>query len=117
MAQDLTAVFSRIQEQKRKQKELKAMYKDALSNNGQYQKIKEEIEDLKIKKKQIEDAIKSDFKEEFDQLEGLKLNIASDNELLSDIALTQFTKGELTKLTDENKVEYEPIFTVKFKKA
>lgn len=117
MAQELSVVFNRMQEKKKKQRELKTMYRDALSVNGEYQKVKEELEDLKIKKKQIEANIKADFKEEFDKLEGLKLNIASDNQLLSDIALTQFTKGELKKLVDEYQVEYEPIFTVKFKKA
>jgi predicted nucleic acid-binding Zn-ribbon protein len=117
MAQELSAVFSRMQEKKKQQRELKAMYKDSLSVNGEYQKILEELEDLKIKKKQIENSVKADFKEEFDKLEGLKLNIASDNQLLSDLALTQFSKGELRRLVDENKVEYEPIFTVRFKKA
>lgn len=117
MAQELSAVFNRIQEKKKKQRELKSMYRDSLSVNGEYQKALEELEDLKIKKKQIEASVKADFKEEFDQLEGLKINIASDNQLLSDIALTQFTKGELKKLVDEHQVEYEPIFTVKFKKA
>ncbi|HZJ41818.1 MAG TPA: hypothetical protein VFD51_02270 [Patescibacteria group bacterium] len=117
MAQELSAVFNRIQEKKKKQRELRTMYKDALSVNGEYQKAIEELEDLKIKKKKIEAGVQSDFKEEFDKLEGLKLNIASDNQLLSDIALTQFTKGELKRLVDEYQVEYEPIFTVKFKKA
>jgi len=117
MAQELSAVFNRIQEKKKKQRELKVMYRDALSVNGEYQKVVEDLEDLKIKKKKIEAGVQSDFKEEFDKLEGLKLNIASDNQLLSDIALTQFTKGELKRLVDEYQVEYEPIFTVKFKKA
>ena len=117
MAQELSAVFNRVQENKKKQRELKVMYRDALSVNGEYQKAVEELEDLKIKKKKIEATVQSDFKEEFDKLEGLKLNIASDNQLLSDIALTQFTKGELKRLVDEYKVEYEPIFSVKFKKA
>lgn len=117
MAKEISEVFSRIQESKKQQRELKAMYKDALHSNGEYQRIKEELEDLKIKKKQIEAGVQTDFKEEFDKLEGLKLNIASDNELLSDLALSQFSKGELSKLVDENQVEYEPIFTVKFKKT
>ena len=116
MAQELPAVFKRIQEKKKEQRELKSMYRDALANHGGYQELLKEIEDLKIKKKQLEAGIKADFKEEFDKLEGIKLNIAGDNQLLSDLALNQFVSGELTKLVDENQVEYEPIFTVKFKK-
>jgi hypothetical protein len=45
------------------------------------------------------------------------LNIAGDNQLLSDLALNQLAKGEAIKIVDENKVEYEPVFTVRFKKT
>lgn len=117
MAQELPVVFKRIQENKKEQRDLKSMYRDALSTDSAYQKVLDELEDLKIKKKQLENSVKSSFKEEFDKLEGLKLNIASDNQLLSDLALNQFISGELIKLVDDNQVEYEPIFTVKFKKT
>lgn len=117
MSQELPDIFKRIQDHKKEQRELKAMYRDALSNNGEYTKMLEEIEDLKIKKKKIEATVQSDFRQEFDKLEGLKLNIAGDNQLLSDLAITQLTSGQPVKIVDENKVEYDPIFSVRFKKA
>jgi hypothetical protein len=113
----LHEVFNRLQEQKKDQRELKKMYREALSVNAQYQEVLQELDVLKIKKKQIEASVKADFKEEFDKLEGLKLNIAGDKQMLSDIALTQFTSGEEVKIIDENKVEYEPIFNVRFQKV
>ena len=116
MAQALPEVFKRMQDKKKEQRELKALYRDALSVNGEYQKILEELADLKIKKKKAEASVQADFKEEFNKLEGLKLNIAGDNQLLSDLALTQLTSGETVKIIDENQVEYEPIFTVRFRK-
>jgi hypothetical protein len=116
MAQELPDVFKRIQDKKKEQRELKSMYRDALSVNGEYQTIIEELEALKIKKKKAEATVQSDFKAEFDKLEGLKLNIAGDNQLLSDLAMAQLTSGETVKIIDENKVEYEPVFTVRFKK-
>lgn len=116
MAQALPDVFKRIQDRKKEQRELKTAYRDALSVNGAYQQAIEELNNLKIKKKKIEASVASDFKEEFDKLEGLKLNIAGDNQLLSDLAINQLTSGETVKIIDENKVEYEPIFTVRFKK-
>jgi hypothetical protein len=116
MAQALPEVFKRMQDKKKEQRELKTLYRDALSVNGEYQKILEELSDLKIKKKKAEAAVQADFKEEFDKLEGLKLNIAGDSQLLSDLALTQLTSGETVKIIDENQVEYEPIFTVRFRK-
>ncbi len=117
MSQQLPDVFKRIQDKKREQRDLKTIYRDALSVNGEYQEVLEELEALKIKKKKILASVQAEFKEEFDKLEGLKLNIAGDNQLLSDLALNQLTKGELVKIVDENKVEYEPVFTVRFKKT
>ncbi len=117
MAQELPDVFKRIQDKKKEQRELKTMYRDALSTSGEYQEALKELADLKVKKKKIESGIQADFKEEFDKLEGLKLNIAGDNQLLSDLAIHQLTSGEPINIIDENKVEYEPVFTVRFKKA
>lgn len=116
MSQSLPDVFRRIQERKKESRELKAMYRDSLINSASYQEVKDELENLKLKKKKIENEIKTDLKEEFDKLEGLKLNIAGDMQLLSDIAVKNLVDGESIKIIDENKVEYEPIFNVRFKK-
>ncbi len=116
MSKSLPDVFKRIQERKKESREIKADYRDMLVNSAAYQEVKEELEALKIKKKKIEAGIKSELKEEFDKLEGLKLNIAGDNQLLSDLAVKNLVEGESIKIIDENKVEYEPIFSVRFKK-
>ena len=112
----LNQVFARLQEQQKAQRELKKMYRDALAVNGAYHKIGEELDALKIKKKQNEAGVKADLKEEFDKLEGLKLNIAGDKQMLSDITLTHLSKGEPVKVIDEHQVEYEPVFNVRFQK-
>ncbi len=117
MAQKVEDIFKRLQEYKQQQRELKRTYRDVLANDAAYQEAKEEFEAVKLKKKKIEVAIQQDLKSEFDQLEGLKLNIASDNQLLSDLALTQYLKGESIDLTDENQVAYEPVFSVRFKRV
>jgi hypothetical protein len=113
---NLHEVFNRLQNSQKDQRELKKMYREALSVNAPYQELLKELDILKIKKKQIEAGVQADFREEFDKLEGLKLNIAGDKQILSDIALTQFTKGEEVKVVDEHQVEYEPIFSVRFQK-
>jgi len=99
MSQQLPEVFKRIQDKKKEQRDLKSIYRDALSVSSEYQQIVE------------------DFKSEFDKLEGLKLNIAGDNQLLSDLAVKNLASGEEIKIIDEYKVEYEPIFSVRFKKT
>lgn len=116
MPQQLPDVFKRLQDKKKEQRDLKVLYREALATNGEYVQIREELEALKLKKKKIELTVQSDFKEEFDKLEGLKLNIAGDNQLISDLAISQLANGEPIKIIDENQIEYEPIFTVRFTK-
>jgi len=114
---NLQEVFNRIQKSKKEQKDIKSMYRDALSNSQVYQKTVEELNELKEKKKKIEDQIKEDFRQEFDKLETLKADIENDNMLLSDAAISQLMKGETVEVTDINDNKYEPIFSVKFKKV
>ena len=92
------------------------MYREALENSEEYQKTIEDLNILKEKKIQIESAIKSDFSSEFNKLENIKVDIITDLELLSDIALNHLVKGETISVQDEKKNAYEPVFSVKFKK-
>lgn len=115
--QDIQSVFNRIQENKKKMKDLKDAYKDALSTSQQYKEVTEELKLMKEKKKDIEATIRGQFANEFMQIEDLKIDIASDQELLSDIAMTQIMKGETVAVTDNYENEYEPIFKVNFKKV
>ena len=50
---NLQEVFNRLQESKKKQRELKRDYRDTLENSPRYQEIVESIKDLREKKKQI----------------------------------------------------------------
>ncbi|MFA5020965.1 MAG: hypothetical protein WC517_02820 [Patescibacteria group bacterium] len=114
---NLQEVFNRIRENKKEQKKLKDAYRDALNNSPEYQKISDEFKDAKLKKQQIEADFKSQFSSEFTRLDDLKIDLDSDSEMMSDIALTSLMKGETVKVKDENEVEYDPFFSVRFKKA
>jgi len=114
---NIQEVFNRIQKTKKEQKELKTMYRDALNNSGAYQRSLEELKKLKEEKKKYEDGIKQEFSSEFDKLEILKNELMNDNQLLSDIAMSQVAKGEKIEISDEYETKYEPIFSVRFKKV
>ncbi len=114
---DIQSVFSRIQQTKKQIKELKRIYQDALDSSLEYQEIKEKLKTLRNRKKQIENITKEQFSSEFTKLEDLKIDLASDLQLLADMAMTKVAKGENLQITDENGVEYEPVFKVSFKKA
>jgi predicted nuclease with TOPRIM domain len=114
--QNIQEIFNRIQKAKQKQKELRKMYKEALEQTPGYKDIVEDYKELRDKKKQIENEIKQDFAKEFEELDDLKTDIQTDQELLSDIAFNKLVKGETVEVTDNDDNNYEPIFTVKFKK-
>ncbi|HLD30628.1 MAG TPA: hypothetical protein VJB41_00280 [Patescibacteria group bacterium] len=114
---DLQEVFTRLQKTKKKQREINAAYKEALSKTLEHKNIVEELKKLKEQKNKIEQSVKTDFKTELDELDGLKADAETDQELLSDIALNTLVKGETVKVTDEDNNDYEPVFNVKFKKT
>ncbi|MFA5021742.1 MAG: hypothetical protein WC508_01530 [Patescibacteria group bacterium] len=108
----LQEIFNKVQDSKRKQKELKRAYRDNLDGSEQYQNIIEQIKILREKKKVIEQT----FKKEFPQLERLKNDIESDNEMLSDLTINSLIKGEPIQIADEYNNQYQPILNVRFKK-
>ncbi|OGH64565.1 MAG: hypothetical protein A2821_01080 [Candidatus Magasanikbacteria bacterium RIFCSPHIGHO2_01_FULL_41_23] len=114
--QNLQEIFSRIQKAKAKQKEIKEVYKDALAGTPEYQELGDKIKTVRERKKQIEQTIREQFSHELTQLEDLQVDIESDNELMSDVALTQLIKGEAIEIKDQYENQYEPVFNVKFRK-
>jgi len=115
--QDIQSVFNRIQESKKEQRDIRKMYKDALDGVQEYQEIQEKTKSLREKKKRIETTIKEQFASELTKLEDLKIDIESDTQMITDIALSKITKGETVEVTDQHDNEYEPVFNLKFKKV
>ncbi|OGF30909.1 hypothetical protein A2223_03600 [Candidatus Falkowbacteria bacterium RIFOXYA2_FULL_35_8] len=113
---DIQEIFDRIQEKKQKQKELKMSYKDALETTPGYKEAVENLQTARAKKKELELSVQEDFSSEFQQLEDIKDDIDTDNQMLSDLALTTIMKGEPIEITDKYESNYEPVFSVKFKK-
>lgn len=115
--QQLQEVFNRIQENKKKKKDLETAYRDALAGSLEYKEIKEKMETLRARKKEIEVTIKDQFSGELTKIDDLKIDIASDAEMLTDIAMTQLVKGETVEVKDAYENTYQPVFKVSFKKA
>ncbi len=114
---DLLEVFNRIRETRNKTKEIRKMYRDSLIANQEYQSVVEKLDNLKIRKKQIETEIKNDQIADFQKLDAYKMNVKNDMEMLSDLALNKLVSGETVEVVDEAGDKYEPLFTVKFKKS
>lgn len=71
---------------------------------------------LREKKKRIELAIKESFISEVNEMEDLKLDIASEEEQMTFDALALFAKGEEVIVRDSFDNEYTVDFKVRFKR-
>lgn len=112
---DIEEVFGRIKKTKKDQKEIRAMYKDALANNQEYQRIKEKLEKLRNEKKAIEEVTQEQMGRDWNDYETMKEDLKYDNELLSSLAVEYLMNGKPLALKD-NEVDYEPIISVRFKR-
>lgn len=115
--QNIQEVFARIQENKKKLKEIRDMYKDMLTNTPGYTELVEEAKAAREKKKAVEAQVREQMSSELTMLEDLKIDIESDTEILSDIAMSMIMKGQTVQVTDQYDNEYEPQFKVGFKKV
>jgi len=114
---NIQEVFNRLNETKKEQRVIKTAYRDALGNSHKYQEVLGKLSALKEEKKKIEEVIRDEFRSEFDKLDHLKQEIENDKLILSDLAINQIVKGEMIEITDDKMNKYEPIFSVRFKKA
>ena len=69
-----------------------------------------------LQKKTIENEVRAEYSSEMDRLDDLKIEIDTDQELLSDIALNMYVREEVVEIIDENDVAWYPQFKVTFKK-
>ena len=115
--QNIQAVFDRMQEKKKKLKDLRGMYKDGLDNDKRYKDLVEELKAMRTKKQQIENDVQVDMGEAYDKLESLRDDINADQQLINDIAMATIMKGQDVKIVDENNNRYEPEFKVTLKKS
>jgi hypothetical protein len=115
--QELKDVHTRIRAKKEEKKKINEIYRDALAASKPYQDLLDSVRDLRAKKLQLENEIRTGFMQEIEKMERLALDIKGDMEILSDMALTMVMKGETVEITDEYDVKYEPVFKISFKKA
>ncbi|GAC1413263.1 MAG: hypothetical protein NVSMB66_4720 [Candidatus Doudnabacteria bacterium] len=114
--QNIQDIFNRIQEKKKETRSIKLLYRDALESSGEYRELSEKLEQLRARKKQIEGQAWEEIGSR-DKFETAQLDLKQDKEMLSDIAFSTLMKGETVKVVDVDNNEYEPLFSVRFKKA
>ena len=110
----LQEVFSNIQDKKRELREINRHVKEALASSNEYQDVKSKMENLGKRKSQLKDSASAPYAEKMDLI---KIDIEDLAQNLSDIALNNLMKGERVEIMDTEKGKFEPVFTVRFKKA
>lgn len=113
---NIQEVFNQIQEKKKEIRDIKKMYRDTLEVSGEYRELLEKLEELKARKKQLEAAAWEEVGSK-NTYETSKLDIRQDRELLTDLAINILMNGETVKIVDTDNNEYEPKFSVTFKKT
>lgn len=113
---DIQEIFNQIQEEGRELRELRAVYKDSLNSTGEYQEIVEDINNKRVRKKQIEAAVDAQMSEHMAKMESIAKSIVNGKQMLADIALSTLIKGEIVKVVGPDDTTYEPSFSVRFKK-
>lgn len=111
----LNEIYQRILVNKKRQKEIRQMLTDELSHNPRYKEISEEMATLREEKKGIEQQVRAQSSDA-QELEELKIEIDTDQELLADVALNMFMKEETVEIIDEYDQTWHPVFKVAFKK-
>lgn len=113
---NLEDIYHRLEKNKKRRKEINKMLKDELTHSSRYKEIVEEMQTLREEKKGIEQDVRAG-NSDIAELEGLKLDIQTDQELLADQALNMYVKNETVEIKDEYDQTWYPVFKVSFKKS
>jgi len=112
----LQETYNELKQLQKEKKDLNAMLKDELSATQRYQELGEEMKKLREERKSIENEVKATAIKDAHRLDDLKIEIASLQELLSDLALNMYIANEPVEITDDSNQKWVPFFNVKFKK-
>lgn len=113
----LETLHERLKAKKREKKEIMKAFKDELAHNPRHAQIVEQLSILKEEKKSIESQVWAGASKDAQKLDELTLDIKSDKELLSEVALNMYVKGETVEVIDQKTNErYVPLFSVEMKK-
>lgn len=117
--QNAQEIYDRIQDTKKEIKENKDILIEQYKQTPGYNEVQEELKALRAKRKHITNAVDAQNPEVVIKLEDLKIDLASDKELLNDIILSKYMRGEHVELEDKTKYNQAmlPLFTVTMRKA
>lgn len=109
--------FFRIQDTKKKQREIRSLYREALKKSHSYQEALTDMQVLREKKKRLEENIRTKYARDLEKLDALVEELKADHSKLADMVLSAIARGEIIKVRDAHNTVYDPIVKVTFKKS
>jgi len=109
-------LYNEIKEATRKKKDLNRVIQDAYKNNKEFQDLKDELDKLKARKKELETSTRQEYSSEFNDLDDLKIDIKDMRIVLSDLLWNEIMKNHPIEVVDEYKNKYVPNILVTLKK-
>jgi len=108
-------VFTRLEQNKEKLREVNRQIKEHYESNSDYANLVEQGKAVGEKKKQLRVELNGSIEKLLESRDDLKIDVASDKDLLTDILLIKVAKQEETLIKDKYQQTVMPLFTVKFK--
>jgi len=112
----LQLIYDEIAEKKQEERSLKRLYKDALANANEFEETVSKMKELRDKKKQIEAITRTKLGTSWERLETIKAEVKEKKVMMTDVAMTILMDGKTVLIKDEYN-EYEPVWSVKFRKV
>jgi predicted nuclease with TOPRIM domain len=113
----LQLIFDEVALKAQEAKAIKAELKDSLEQVREYVELTEKAREINERRKALREDIKQKMGSRYAKLEDLNDEMKAEKEMMSDIALTGVSEGNLQNVKDQWGNEYEPVFTVKFRKV
>lgn len=113
---DHQQLYNEIQEKKEQKKTIRASIKDHYDTSPTWKKIKEELDEIKAKKKTYDNEVKQAFGKDFDEMMRLSQEIKAEEELLSDLCFQDLLQNKQVEIKDAKGNTFEPVIKVAFKK-
>lgn len=107
--------FDKVNVNKSKIKELTQVYNDILINTGEYNDLKEQLIKIKSRIEQIKINAEIEMGRDYETLEGLKIEMRSDKQLLSDVAVSKLANGKEAKVEDSHGNVFIPVYNANYK--
>jgi hypothetical protein len=109
-------MYNDLKQSEKKKKDIMATIKDAFKNYKEFDEIKEEMEKLKVRKKEIEGSVRAEYASEYNDLDDLKTDIKDTKMVLSDLMWNEIMKNHKVEVVDEYDQRYVPEVVVSLRK-